>query len=122
MSYYALKHLHMSFALLSGVLFTLRGAFMLGGARWPAWRPVRVSSYLIDTILLTSAVALAIWSAQYPLVQHWLTLKVLAVIAYIGAGVVAMRARSRTARTLAYVGALLLFVIILKLAFTKQLY
>lgn len=122
MSYYALKHLHMSFALLSGVLFTLRGAFMLGGARWPAWRPVRVSSYLIDTILLTSAVALAIWSAQYPLVQHWLTLKVLAVIAYIGAGVVAMRARSRTARTLAYVGALLLFAIILKLAFTKQLY
>lgn len=122
MSYYALKHLHMSFALLSGVLFTLRGAFMLGGAGWPAWRPVRIGSYLIDTILLTSAIALAIRSAQYPLVQHWLTLKVLAVLVYIAAGVVAMRAHSRTARTLAYVGALLLFAIILKLAFTKQLY
>ena len=38
--YPQIKLLHMGVALLSGAIFALRGAFALGGARWPQAMPV----------------------------------------------------------------------------------
>ena len=48
-------------------------------------------------VLLVSAIALAAITAQYPFVQPWLTAKVLALLAYILLGTVAIR-RGRTRR------------------------
>ena len=56
--YPQIKLFHMSVALLSGALFALRGAFALGGARWPQALPVKLLSYGIDTALLTAALTL----------------------------------------------------------------
>lgn len=123
MTYLALKHLHMSFAALSGTLFFVRGLLML---RRKDNVPMRKnlldrSSHIIDTILLVSALTLVVWSAQYPFVLPWLTVKVFAVVAYIVVGAIALkRGKTRGVRTGAFIAALLIFGYILKLALTKQ--
>jgi uncharacterized membrane protein SirB2 len=122
MSYFALKHLHMSFAAMSGALFFLRGIFMLRESPLlhKAW--INRSSYVIDTVLLASALTLVGWSGQYPFVVPWITVKVIAIIAYILAGAVALkRGKTKGIRTGAFAVALLIFAYIVKLALTKQM-
>lgn len=122
MSYLAIKHIHMTFAALSGTLFLVRGIWMLRESPLLQKRWISRSSYVIDTVLLGTAIVMMVWSSQYPFVQSWLTVKVLAVIAYIVAGAVALtRGRTKGTRTLAFVTALLLLAYIVKLALTRQL-
>lgn len=121
MSYYALKHLHMTFAVLSGALFLLRGLWMLAESRHLQQRWVRIAPHAIDTLLLASAVGLAVWSSQYPGQSPWLTAKLVALVAYIGLGTVALkRGRTRQVRALAFGGALACFIYILMVAVTKN--
>ncbi len=121
MSYFALKHLHMSFAAMSGALFFLRGIFMLRESPLLHKASINRSSYVIDTVLLASALALVGWSGQYPFVVSWITVKIFAVIAYIAAGAIALRrAKTKAVRSGAFVVALLIFGYIVKLALTKQ--
>ena len=67
MNYFALKHLHVTFAVLSGAFFLLRGIWMLSGSTLLQRRWVRIAPHVIDTLLLASAVVLRVWSSQYPL-------------------------------------------------------
>lgn len=121
MSYLAVKHLHMTCAALSGLLFLARGILMLRDSPLLHRRWVNSSSHLIDTVLLASALAMVVWSAQYPFVQHWLTVKVTAVVAYIVIGAVALkRGKTKGIRTGAFILALLIFGYIVKVALTKQ--
>jgi len=123
MSYLALKHLHMSFAALSGTLFLLRGILMLRRQDGvPAGKTMLDrSSHIIDTVLLASALTMVVWGAQYPFVVPWLTAKVIAVVAYIIVGAVALkRGKTKGIRAGAFVVALLIFGYIIKVALTKQ--
>jgi len=121
MDYTALKHLHMTFAVASGALFLVRGLWMLSGSAHLQRRWVRIVPHVIDTLLLASAVGLAVWSSQYPFQQPWLSAKVVALVAYIGLGTVALkRGRTRQARGLAFVAALACFAYILAVAVTKN--
>lgn len=123
MSYLALKHLHMSFAALSGALFVIRGILMLRRPEGvaPPKTMLDRSSHIIDTVLLASALTMVVWSAQYPFVVPWLTAKVIAVVAYIIVGAVALkRGKTKGMRAGAFVAALLIFGYIIKLALTKQ--
>lgn len=121
MSYYALKHIHMTFAVLSGALFLLRGLWMLAESKHLQQRWVRVAPHIVDTLLLASAIGLAVWSSQYPGQSPWLTAKLVALVAYIGLGTLALkRGRTRQVRGLAFVGALACFAYILAVALTKN--
>ncbi|HEY8609043.1 MAG TPA: SirB2 family protein [Noviherbaspirillum sp.] len=121
MSYLALKHIHMSFAVLSGLLFLTRGMLMLGGSALLQKRLLRIAPHVIDTLLLASALVLVVLGNQYPFVQDWLTAKVLALVGYIAFGAIALRqGRPKPVRAFAFVTALLLFAYILKVAITKQ--
>jgi uncharacterized membrane protein SirB2 len=121
MNYFLLKHLHMSCAALSGALFLLRGLWMLQDSPRLGRRWVRTLPHLVDTVLLASAVALAIWSAQYPLAQPWLTAKVCALLLYIVLGSVALkRGRSKGIRAAAFLAALATFAYIVAVALTKN--
>lgn len=121
MDYYALKHMHMGFASLSGALFLVRGLLMLGRPAALELRWARVVPHVIDTLLLLSAIVLAVWSSQYPFAAPWLTAKVLALVAYIVLGTIALkRGRTRGARVLAFVGALGCFAYIVAVAVTKN--
>ncbi|KIF82093.1 SirB2 family protein [Noviherbaspirillum autotrophicum] len=121
MGYLAIKHLHMTCAALSGSFFLVRGVWMLRDSAMLKQRWVRIAPHVIDTVLLVSALVMVVWSGQYPFVQGWLTAKVLALIAYILLGTVALkRGRTKGTRTVAFVAALLVFAYIVKVALTRQ--
>lgn len=121
MNYLLLKHLHMSCAALSGALFLLRGFWMLRDSPRLQQRWVRTLPHLVDTVLLASAVTLAVWSAQYPLAQPWLTAKVGALLLYIVLGSVALkRGRSKGIRAAAFVAAVATFAYIVAVALSKN--
>lgn len=121
MDYYALKHLHMGCAALSGSLFLLRGYWMLRAPLRLQSRWVRTLPHLVDTTLLGSAVALAVTSGQYPIEQNWLSAKVLALLLYIVLGTVALkRGRTPAIRAAALAAALTVFAYIVAVAVTKH--
>ncbi len=89
--YPLIKPLHVVLALVSGTGFALRGWWMLRssprlGARW-----VRIAPHVLDTALLASGVYLAVALRLSPLAHPWLAAKLVLLVAYIGAGAVALR-------------------------------
>ena len=121
MIYLALGYLHSSCVVLSGAGFLLRGLWMLCDSPLLERRWVRVVPHLVDTALLASAAALAVRSGQYPLAQHWLTAKVVALLAYILCGTMALkRGRTRAVRCFFFVVALILFGYIVSVAMTRS--
>jgi len=120
-TYAFLKYLHVSSVLLSGTGFVLRGVWMMRGSPMLARRWVRVAPHVLDTVLLASAIALAVMIGQYPLAHGWLTAKVLGLVAYIVLGTIALkRGRTRAVRVAAFCGALLVFAYIVAVAITKS--
>lgn len=121
MNYLTIKHLHITFAILSGSFFLLRGLWMLLDSPMLQRRWVRVVPHAVDTLLLASALVLVFWSGQYPFVQAWLTAKVLALIAYIVLGTIALkRGKTKGVRTFALLAALATFAYIVAVALTRQ--
>jgi len=121
MDYHAIKYLHITCAALSGIFFILRGFWMLRDSAMLHQRWVRISPHLVDTTLLASAIIMMIWSGQYPFVQHWLTAKVLALLAYIVLGTFALkRGRTKAIRVRALIASLAVFAYIVSVAITKQ--
>src|SRR5690625_605287 len=101
MSYYAIKHLHVTSAVLSILFFMIRAWWSVTENALLQTRLVRVLPHVIDTILLVCGVALAIWIGPW---QGWIGAKIIALLLYIGVGTVAIkRGRSRHTRALAAV-------------------
>ena len=121
MEYRTLLAVHISCVVLSGSGFVLRGVWMLADAERGKARWVRVLPHVIDTLLLASAIGLALTIHQYPLVHGWLTAKVVGLLAYIVLGSIALkRGRTRAIRTVAFAAALLCFAYIVSVALTKS--
>lgn len=122
MSYIAIKHIHMLTAVITAVLFMLRGYWMMVESSQLKRRWVKIAPHVIDTLLLASAVTMVVWSGQYPLQRGWLTAKVLLLLAYIGAGMVALKyGRTKGVRTAAFFLALFFLGCIFKIALTRQI-
>jgi uncharacterized membrane protein SirB2 len=121
MSYLALKHLHLTCVVLSGLGFCLRGVWMLMGSPLLSSRLARVAPHVIDTLLLGSALAMAWMSGQYPFAQGWLTAKLIGLLAYIVFGVVALkRGKTKAIRTRFLMLALLTYAYIVGVALTRN--
>ncbi len=120
-AYLALKHLHLTAVVLSFALFALRGLWMLTDSPQLQRRWVRIVPHLIDIALLASAIALTLVIQQYPLVNGWLTAKVLGLIVYIILGSIALkRGPSKPIRAAAGVAALAVFGYIVSVALTHS--
>ncbi|WP_303786419.1 SirB2 family protein [Azovibrio restrictus] len=119
--YPVLKHIHLTCVLLSGLGFLLRGYWRFVAPwrlerGWVRWLP-----HGVDTLLLVSALMMVWMSGQYPFVQPWLTAKVLALLAYIVCGSLALkRARTVPGRGLAFVLAVCSFAYIVSVALTRR--
>ncbi len=121
MSYLALKHLHVTCVVLSGLGFVLRGWWMLAGSPLLKARLAKVVPHVVDTVLLGSALIMAWQSGQYPFVQGWLTAKFFGLLAYIVCGTMALkRARTPRQRGLFLVLALLAYAYIVSVALTRN--
>ena len=112
---------HVGCALLSISGFALRGFWMLTGNALLAARPTKVLPHIIDTLLLGSEVAMLVQWGTWPWQAGWLMAKIVALLAYIGFGMAALRfGRSRAARGAAYGAALLCAGYIVSVAFTRS--
>ena len=121
MSYLALKYLHVSCVILSYALFLVRGVWMMRSSPLLAQRWVRIVPHVVDTVLLASAIAMAILIRQYPFTAPWLTAKLVGLIAYIALGMIALkRGRTRGVRLTAWIAAQLVFFYIVAVAVNKN--
>ncbi len=121
MSYLALKHLHVTCVVLSGLGFCLRGYWMLAGSALSQHRLTRVLPHLVDSLLLGSALGMAWMSAQYPFVNNWLTAKLFGLLAYILLGMMALkRGRTKAIRGRFFGLAVLAYAYIVGVALTRN--
>jgi uncharacterized membrane protein SirB2 len=119
--YSTLKLIHIACVIGSYGLFVTRGVWMLQRSPRLAQRWVRVVPHAVDTMLLASALAMVVMSRQYPFVAGWLTVKVVALVAYIGLGVIALRrGPARSAQLAAWIAAQAVFFYIVAVALTRQ--
>lgn len=92
-AYAALRHLHRACAAISIAGFVLRWLAGLAGQAWVQRRGAKTLPHVVDTVLLSSALALA-WGAGFGLGNApWLTTKVALLLVYIGLGLVALSPR-----------------------------
>ncbi len=115
------RALHIGCAALTIAGFAARGVLMLRASPWLHLRFVRVAPHVVDTLLLASAAWLAWFLGQIPFVHGWITAKVLALLAYIVLGSIALR-RGRTlgVRTGAFAAALASVGYIVWVALTRD--
>jgi uncharacterized membrane protein SirB2 len=116
-----LKSIHLTSVTLSYSLFFLRGGWMLRDSLLAQARWVRYARDIIDSTLLLSAIALA-WQLGYsPLEQPWLAAKIIALLAYIVIGSVALkRGKTKRIRLLAWLLAQGVFIYIVGVAVTHD--
>jgi uncharacterized membrane protein SirB2 len=116
-----LKTIHVTSVIVSVSLFFIRGVWMMRGSPLLNRRWVRIVPHVNDTLLLASAIVLAMRIEQYPLVHPWLTAKVIGLLLYIGLGMAALRhAPTRRARVIAWFAALAVFGYIVCVALTHN--
>ncbi len=119
--YFAVKHLHVTCAILSGTGLFLRGLLMMADSPLLQRRWVKTLPHINDTLLLLAALSLTVLIGQYPFVNGWLTAKVLGVTLYIILGALALKpGRPRAFRIAALFAAMSVFAYIVSVALTKS--
>lgn len=119
--YMLLKSVHVTAVVASGVLFQIRALWMAAGSARLHDRWVRVLPHVIDTVLLASAVALAVRLRLNPLEHGWLAAKLALLGVYVVLGSIALRrGRTRRLRLAAWAGATLAFGYIVAVALGKS--
>ena len=113
--------LHIAAVCLSGSFFLLRGLWMIQENTLLEKKIVRIAPHVIDTVLLISAAVLVALTQQYPGIDSWLTVKVLALIAYIVLGVFAFRrGKTKTARVSYLAAAIAAFGFMVSVSLTRS--
>lgn len=121
MVFAVLKMIHIGSAILSYSLFFLRGIWMIQESASLQRRWVKILPHIIDTVLLSSAIALAVIIQQNPLHDSWLTAKVTGLLIYIGLGMMALRfGKTRPTKIGAWIAAQCMFIYIVLVALTKS--
>ena len=116
-----LKHLHMTVAVISILLFTFRFALTLVNSNKLSLKWLKIAPHIIDTLLLSLGIALSIKLAINPAEQLWLAEKLLAVFAYIFTGYYTLKlARNRTMQIIGFLGAIGWVMLIVRIAISKE--
>lgn len=116
-----LLKLHYLTVTLSLLGFILRGIWMMRDSPLLQARLVKVLPHINDTLLIFSATGVAYLAHMYPWQQPWMAAKLIALIAYILIGTVALkRGSTKTVRVLAWILALLIFAYIVGVAMTHS--
>lgn len=117
MDYATLKTLHVATVVIALALFLLRGVWMIAESPRLAARWTRIVPHINDTVLLVSGIALAWTLSLSPLEHGWLAAKIVALLAYIVLGTIALkRGRTRGQRIAAWIAALVVLGYIIAVA------
>ena len=105
--YEIVKHTHMTAILLSVLLFIFRFILTLKGSGKLQQKWLKIMPHIVDTVLLASAITLCVILQQYPLVDAWVTEKLMALLMYIFMVLLALKlANNGFMRGIGFVGAL----------------
>ncbi len=116
-----IKLIHVICVILSFTGFFIRGIWMLKTSPLLQRRWVKTTPHIIDTLLLASAVILAVQMRLSPFEQPWLLAKIIALALYIWLGMVALRfGRSKRTRMLAWLSGLVTIAYIASVAVSKS--
>ncbi len=116
-----LKIVHVSCAVLSFGGFFIRGIWALRDSALLQQRWVKIFPHIVDTVLLASAIIMAVSLQISPLDQPWLAAKIGALLVYISLGVVALgQGRTKTTRLYAWLLGLLTFTYIASVALSRS--
>ena len=122
MEYYSgIKHLHLTFVVISGVLFLLRGILMLQSSPALQMKILKIAPHIVDTGLLIAGLSIAVLAGMKPGEQPWLMAKLIALVVYILLGTIAIkRGKTYPIRATAFVAALVTFGYMIAVAITKN--
>ena len=116
-----LKNIHMLTAFFSISLFILRFYWVMRDSEMMSKKWVKIVPHVNDSILLIAAILLAVSIEQYPFVHAWLSAKFIALVFYIVFGLFALkRAKTKTAKGLFFVLAIISFGYIVMVALTRS--
>ncbi|MFS2223804.1 SirB2 family protein [Pantoea sp. B65] len=124
-AYYAtIKHFHLLTVVITIVMFILRFYWQQAGSAMLQRRWVRIVPHLNDTLLFVSGILLVSITHFYPFSPQgsWLTEKLFGVIIYIVLGIIVLgrRPRADKVRWIAFLVALVVIGLIIKLAISKM--
>ncbi len=115
------KHIHLTFVALSALGFLLRGIWMIMDSPLLTAKLTKILPHVFDTLLLVSALTLAISLKLNPADHPWLLAKIIGLVAYIGLGVVALKPKfPKPVRISAWIAAILCFWYIATAAISKS--
>lgn len=122
MSWFALiKVIHITAAVLSITGFLTRGLLLSMDIDYRHHRLTHALPHVLDTVLLATAIYMAVITAQYPVAQAWLTAKLVGLLLYIGLGTWALKwAHTAKERSIALALALSCFAYIVAVATTRS--
>lgn len=116
-----IKLLHMITALLSISGFIARAILKLRQSRMLNKKWIKILPHINDTVLLGSAIALAIQHAYSPLQHPWLMAKIIGLLLYICCGIYLMRMAKSPQQIVVALGfSLAFFLYIIFAAVTKS--
>jgi len=115
-----LRAVHMTCAGLSVAGFVLRWVWMLTDSRLLAARATKIAPHIVDTLLLASAIAL-VGIIGFGANAGWLSAKIVGLVVYIVLGTLALkRGRTKGARAVFGVLAIIVFAFIASVARTHD--
>lgn len=118
--YLALKHIHLTFLVISFVLFFARGYLMMRNSSASNHKAFLIAPHVSNLFLLGSGVALAITLGISPGGANWLLVKIIALVVYIGLGVLAFKHPLPQVRKVLWLAALVVFAFIVSIAKSKS--
>jgi uncharacterized membrane protein SirB2 len=114
-----LRSIHLTLAYLTVLGFVVRGIWALTDSAFRSQKWVKITPHVIDTLLLLAGVAMVVELSISPL-EAWLAAKLLGLVAYIGFGVLTMRAGTQNLKMVGFIGALASVGYIFAVAFTRN--
>ena len=121
--YETLKLVHLSTVVVTILGFMLRGYWMFTSSALLTNKLVKIVPHVVDTLLLASGIGLIMRLHLQLLDNGWLLAKIVALIAYVVFGAVALgRGKTMRARTAAFAASLAIFAYIVGAALSKSTY
>ena len=121
MSFAFIKILHLGSVLLSYSLFFMRGLWVLRASPVMQQRWVKIAPHIIDSVLLGSAIMLALLLDISPFTAPWLAAKIIALLLYIVLGSIALkRGKTRRIKLASWLAAQAVFCYIILTAWTHD--
>jgi uncharacterized membrane protein SirB2 len=117
--YLALKHIHLTLIAISLLLFLLRSFWLLTGSAHLHKKLFRILPHPVNLFMILSGFAV-LYSLGLPMTTPWILAKLMALVIYIGFGLIAFKQKTASKQMAFISAALLTFVYIVSVAVTKS--